>query len=139
LWDDGSTDDTPAVLAAYAGEAARWCARPGRSAARNHGARLARGEFLGFLDSDDRYLPTALEAHLGAFSRQPELGLTLGGYQWVDEAGQPLGQYNPWASNGALDVRGWLFDCYGMPGSALMRREWFERWRLRRGLRIADD
>lgn len=57
--DDGSTDDT-ATLAERLG--ARVISQPcaGGAAARNRGAREARGELLAFLDADDEWLPERL-------------------------------------------------------------------------------
>jgi glycosyltransferase involved in cell wall biosynthesis len=51
--DDGSTDDTKKILDAYQGKI-RYCHQKnqGVSAARNHGIREARGEFLSFTDDD---------------------------------------------------------------------------------------
>lgn len=56
--DDGSTDDTLAVLAAY-GNRVRVIAQAntGVSGARNAGARAARADWLTFLDSDDLWCP----------------------------------------------------------------------------------
>src|SRR5437867_4956354 len=56
--DDGSVDDTPAVLARYAGRV-RVLRQPNRgpSAARNAALGVARGEYVAFLDADDRFLP----------------------------------------------------------------------------------
>src|SRR4051794_10354756 len=52
--DDGSTDDTPRVLAAY-GDRIRAIRQPnqGAGAARNTGIAASRGDYLAFLDSDD--------------------------------------------------------------------------------------
>lgn len=66
--DDGSTDDTLAVLAAY-GDAVRVIAQAnaGASAARNAGAAVASADWLTFLDSDDLWRPgrmTQLRADL---------------------------------------------------------------------------
>jgi GT2 family glycosyltransferase len=60
--DDGSTDDTQRRLSAY-GKRIRveYQANAGPAAARNHGIRIAQGEFIAFLDSDDLLLPTFLE------------------------------------------------------------------------------
>lgn len=63
--DDGSRDHTPAVIAAF-GESIRSIRIPngGPSRARNVGARLARGRWLAFLDSDDRWEPDKLSTQL---------------------------------------------------------------------------
>ncbi|MDR7422322.1 MAG: glycosyltransferase family A protein [Armatimonadota bacterium] len=67
--DDGSTDDTPAVLAAAATGRAR--VRPvrldrnrGRSAARNAGIRAAEAPIIVFVDSDVLVRPDFLQRHL---------------------------------------------------------------------------
>jgi glycosyltransferase involved in cell wall biosynthesis len=60
--DDGSKDDSRAVLTSYGNRLqAVFQENAGVSVARNHGARLARGQFLLFFDADDRLLPDALE------------------------------------------------------------------------------
>ena len=66
--DDGSTDDTAAVVGAIGDDRVRYQPQPrsGVSAARNAGAAAARGEFLVFLDSDDELEPVALEVMNGA-------------------------------------------------------------------------
>jgi glycosyltransferase involved in cell wall biosynthesis len=60
--DDGSTDDTQCKLRQY-GDRLRVVTQSnaGAADARNHGARVARGEIIAFQDSDDLWKPTKLE------------------------------------------------------------------------------
>jgi glycosyltransferase involved in cell wall biosynthesis len=73
--DDGSTDGTARVLAAY-GDALRVLHQPpsGQFVAANRGIEAARGDVLGFLDADDLWTPDALAARLErlAAADQPE-------------------------------------------------------------------
>ena len=66
--DDGSTDDTPALVERLRGESPawtyRWQANAGRSRARNVGIELARHEIVVFIDSDVVVVPTFLATHL---------------------------------------------------------------------------
>lgn len=72
---DGSTDDTAAVLAEY-GHAIRVIDQPngGMSHARNAGIRAAYGEFIAFLDADDWWLPSKLGRQVAMLQARPELG-----------------------------------------------------------------
>jgi hypothetical protein len=67
--DEASTDDTPAVLAALADTRVRIVRHEvatGVANARNHGATLARGEWIAFLDDDDLWAPSKLVRQLEA-------------------------------------------------------------------------
>jgi len=74
--DDGSTDETPDVLARY-GECVRVVRQEnqGVAAARNAGIAVARGDLLAFLDSDDVWLPRNLELRAARIEADPGLGL----------------------------------------------------------------
>src|SRR5262245_39908172 len=67
--DDGSTDDTPDVVARY-GPPVRGIrqANAGVAAARNRGIAEARGRYIAFLDADDTWEPVKLERQLGELS-----------------------------------------------------------------------
>lgn len=80
--DDGSTDDTRAVIESF-GPRVRYVrqANAGVSAARNFGMRHARGEFIAFLDSDDAWYPWKVEAQVAALRRRRDAGLV-----WTDMA-----------------------------------------------------
>jgi glycosyltransferase involved in cell wall biosynthesis len=70
--DDGSTDETPQVAQLY-GERIRYDRTPNRglSAARNHGARLATGELIVFLDADNRLDPSFVSDTVAALQGDP--------------------------------------------------------------------
>lgn len=60
---DGSSDSSLAVAQSFATRGVRVVDQPngGASAARNHGLRLAAGEFIQFLDADDLLAPDKIE------------------------------------------------------------------------------
>jgi glycosyltransferase involved in cell wall biosynthesis len=70
--DDASTDSTAELLEREFGNRIRLLRlqhRRGPGGARNAGARLARGEFVSFLDSDDIWLPGKFDRELELFAR----------------------------------------------------------------------
>jgi glycosyltransferase involved in cell wall biosynthesis len=77
--DDGSKDDSRAVCAAYGRRVVYvYQDNAGVSAARNHGARIATGDWLAFLDADDTFFPNRLQAHADWIMREPDLDFLLG-------------------------------------------------------------
>lgn len=65
--DDGSTDDTAAIVARFAGDKRIryvWQQNAKQAAARNNGIRRARGEYLQFLDADDLLESEKLESQV---------------------------------------------------------------------------
>ena len=90
--DDGSTDGTADIVAARFGTAVRierLERNLGISAARNHGWRVATGELVALLDSDDAWLPGKLAAQVPQFENANVLA-THGRVELVDGAGQPM-------------------------------------------------
>jgi glycosyltransferase involved in cell wall biosynthesis len=63
--DDGSTDDTREKLKEFEGQIQYiFQSNAGVSKARNEGIRRARGEWIGFLDSDDEWYPEKLRIQM---------------------------------------------------------------------------
>ena len=117
--DDGSTDDTPDVLAAY-GDRIRVVHQEngGRSAARNTAVREARAPFLSFLDSDDRWLPDKLARQVPVLQADERVGMVHGHVDLVDEADRPLAeetarhhQLFSEAHRNGVTYAGYAFDC----------------------------
>ncbi len=88
--DDGSTDNTEAILSPYLGSI-HYIKQPnqGVSVARNAGIRAATGELIAFLDADDLWLPHHLDQSVALFDQYPDCVLVHGdAYLWAD--GSPL-------------------------------------------------
>jgi glycosyltransferase involved in cell wall biosynthesis len=119
--DDGSTDESAAVAAAF-GPPVRVASqeRQGAGAARNHGATLARGEWLAFLDADDCWLPDKLSRQLAVPAADPGVEIVFGAVEYfyspeLDEAARARLQCPPGVRTGPLS------------SSLLVRREAFAR------------
>jgi glycosyltransferase involved in cell wall biosynthesis len=74
--DDGSTDDTAALLGSF-GDRIRYIFQKnqGVSIARNRGIAAAHGQLIAFLDADDMWLPKKLEIQVNQLDRDPSVGL----------------------------------------------------------------
>lgn len=89
--DDGSTDDTREVARAYPVRYVYQSNRD-RAVARNHGARLATGRLIAFLDADDVWLREHLALSVAALEREPSAPLSASDYLLVDASLRPIGQ-----------------------------------------------
>jgi glycosyltransferase involved in cell wall biosynthesis len=88
--DDGATDSTFVVAAAYREVRCVRQTNQGLSAARNAGLAAGRGEYVVFLDADDRLLPHALQTGAAALDASPHAGFVVGRHRHIDAAGSPL-------------------------------------------------
>ncbi len=77
--DDGSTDDTPAVVRTFLKVIYVRQDNAGPAAARNHGARLAKGQYLCFTDSDCVPQPDWISSLLAGF-KAPDIAVVCGSY-----------------------------------------------------------
>ncbi len=89
--DGGSTDGTVDILRRYE-DRLDWVSEPdeGQAEAINKGLKRAGGQVVAWLNSDDIYLPGALERVGEQFGRQPDIDLVYGDYQLIDERGRVL-------------------------------------------------
>lgn len=132
--DDGSTDDTGEMLHARFAEAfggrLRYVrqANGGVSSARNHGMRVARGDFLAFLDSDDTWLPDKTQRQADWLAAHPDYGVVLCDVERTDDA---LRRIDIFHRRDVIPADGWvlrwlLHNPSLVPVSVMMRRAVFE-------------
>jgi hypothetical protein len=89
--DDGSTDDSLAVIRRFA-DRVRVVeqSQHGLSAARNRGIREARGSYVCFLDADDLYEPSFLSFMIPFLEGDAEADGAYCAYRFVDSRNTPL-------------------------------------------------
>jgi len=82
IGDDASTDETVEVVKTLMPKATVVClpVNQGASAARNAALKVAKGDLIAFLDSDDEWLPGKLEKQIQFLRDHPEIGLCGSGH-----------------------------------------------------------
>jgi|SRR5690242_13372646 len=92
--DGGSTDNTLEILKRYScqpgWEHLKWISEPdrGQSEALNKGFRAATGQVIGWLNSDDVYLPGSPQEVVETFQKQKNVDLIYGDYFMIDKDGK---------------------------------------------------
>ena len=88
--DDGSSDNTSEVAARYPGVRCYRQQNQGLAATRNRGLSQSTGDYLVFLDADDRLLPEALAVAVQSLDAHPECAFVYGRSRWVSLDGAPV-------------------------------------------------
>jgi len=88
--DDGSPDNIAEVAVRYPQVRYIRQENKGLAEARNSGFRAAAGEYVVFLDADDRLTPHAIAAHLRCFAEHPDAQLVVGDIDHIAENGSYL-------------------------------------------------
>ncbi len=90
--DGASTDDSVEIIRRHADRLAWWVSEKdsGQSEAINKGLQRARGEFIGWLNSDDVYQPGAVSAAVAAFMSNPGAAVVYGNALSIDADGTPF-------------------------------------------------
>ncbi len=135
--DGGSTDDTVSILERY-GNRVRWqsAADDGQADAVNLGLGRARGELIGWLNSDDVYYAGTLAAVARFFDDHPEVDVVYGDADHIDENDKFLEPYptEPWDPERLLET------CFLCQPATFFRRRVVEQWgELDRSLNFCMD
>ncbi len=123
--DDGSTDHTPEIIKLFPEIIAIQQKNQGVSSARNTGLKIATGEWICFLDSDDLWKPEKLYIQLQVARKYPEIFIFHTEEVWMRNEKQ-VNQGKRHQKSG-----GWIFErclklCLISPSSVMIRKSVFE-------------
>ena len=128
--DDGSEDQTAQKVKQY-GEKLTYLYQPnsGQAKARNLGYAHSNGEYLAFLDADDRWYPQMLEVEVQALDSNPQMGLVYSDVDVIDENGRLLQEHylarRAEKKRASYSIIG--FHSIPFPSASLKRRVIFEK------------
>ncbi len=92
--DDRSTDSTRSIVQRYESAGVQLIPlehRLGAGGARNSGIKMATGELVAFLDSDDEWLPTKLQEQVDLIRQFPEASFVACASNLISSSGEDLG------------------------------------------------
>lgn len=134
--DDCSTDDSWSVIQAFQDpriHAVRFDKNRGACAAYNAALRLATGQFVASLDSDDVFAPEKLAIQVDFLDQHPEVDICGTYLEEIDDAGNLVPSencmYAPWF-NKELDLNSpdcWIWENHLCHSSVLMRKSLHDR------------
>ncbi len=157
LVDDGSTDHSASICKSFTDPRIRyfWQQNAGVSHARNAGMALARGRFVGFLDSDDLWHREKIAAHVAHFEANPDVGVSYSSCQFIDQTGALLNTSfrpkmrgitaadvfcrNPISGGSSAFFRRTIFQDIVEPASGDGLKEFFDTAASAPGLSFAED
>ena len=125
IFDAKSEDTTLDVLRNFS-QPLTWVSEPDRGQAHavNKGLRAAKGDIIGWLNSDDVYYPGAVERVVEIFIHNPEIDVVYGQADHIDLVDQPFEDYptEPWDPGRLLET------CYLCQPAVFFRRSVFEQF-----------
>lgn len=126
--DDGSTDDTASLVRTKFPKALVISQeRYGVSHARNRGIEAARGEWLAFLDSDDKWLENKIRLQLDTIRKDPKTRFVHSDEIWI-RCGKRVNPMKKHKKQGGYIFKFCLKRCLISPSSTMLHRSIFEEF-----------
>lgn len=126
--DDGSTDETAAILARYTDVRLRRIVhgeRQGLARSLNEAIALCRGTYIARMDGDDVALPGRLAQQVAFLDAHPAVGLLGTGFMYIDGSNAVQGVEPVFATDAEIRPRLLIHNCFGH-GTVMVRREVLE-------------
>ena len=144
LCDDGSDSETASALDRLVElDSSRICVlhlpHRGAGSSREAGRRAARGEFIQYLDSDDRLHPEKFERQIDALRAHPECGIAYGRTRLIDPDGKVIKESYKRIQEKEFLFPGLLVDRWWCTHTPLYRREVCDRIGAWTDLRYSQD
>lgn len=125
--DDGSTDITKGVLSEYGNKIKYFYqSNKGPAAARNLGIKKSNGDYICFLDSDDRWVKSKLQTQVDLVTKNPEIKICYTDEIWIRKGirvnqKQIHQKYSGWIYQRCLPL------CIISPSSVMIYRDVFDK------------
>lgn len=138
--DGGSTDGSVDIIKRYANHLTYWVSEKdrGQSHALNKGFAKCTGQMMGWMNSDDYFLPGALDTFAEAWRKNPKAGAWVGDANLVDVEGRTVKVQQP----GRLDresIADWEIHGFSQPACLFSREAWERAGPIDEDLFIAMD
>ena len=127
--DDGSTDETVTIVEGFLDPRIKLIRQPngGESVARNAALQAMQGEYLAFLDADDKFMSNHLELSLSVLRNHTDLDAVYTDGYYINSDGIQMGSLS---SQRRGPFHGWIFDAlvrasdvFGPPICVVLRTE----------------
>lgn len=140
--DGGSTDNTVEIIKRHERHLAFWVSEKdrGQSHAINKGMLKATGEYLTWLNSDDWFVPGAMENIHKLFTNDPDIGMIVGSGRLIDEHGAVINKINSPAEITLDSLYHWMHDGnFLQPATAFKKSAWVTAGQINENIHMAMD